>query len=170
MTRARDVASQGGLVLISSTTIGSAVSSITVSNAFSATYDNYKIMLIGGTSSIDNTITSMKLGATATGYYAAYFGGQYSTGSANLVVDNNGSAWSRAVSSRTSGLLCNLDLLGPNLTKNTYFSSGAYVDNAVGRTSAGYLNNTTEYTAFTLTPASGTITGGEIRVYGYKNS
>jgi hypothetical protein len=34
----------------------------------------------------------------------------------------------------------------------------------------GFLNDTTSYTAFTLTANSGTLTGGEIRVYGYQNS
>jgi hypothetical protein len=33
------------LTLISTTTIGTTVSSVTVTNAFSATYDNYKIIL-----------------------------------------------------------------------------------------------------------------------------
>jgi hypothetical protein len=32
------------------------------------------------------------------------------------------------------------------------------------------LNDTTAYTAFTLTTSSGTITGGTIKVYGYQNS
>jgi len=33
----------------------------------------------------------------------------------------------------------------------------------------GYVNNTTQYTAFTISPSSGTLTGGTIRVYGYRN-
>jgi hypothetical protein len=159
----------GGLTLLSATTIGTAVSSVTVTGAFSATYDNYKIVVTGGTSSVNNTLTSMKLGATATGYYAAYSGAAFS-GGANISTDNNASAWSRACVSRTSGLICNLDLLGPNLAKNTYLTSGVQVDVTVGRTSAGYLNDTTQYTDFTLTPAAGTITGGTIRIYGYQNS
>ena len=42
-----------GLTLISSTTIGSAVSSVTVSNVFSSTYDNYLITVNGGAASTD---------------------------------------------------------------------------------------------------------------------
>jgi hypothetical protein len=37
-------------------------------------------------------------------------------------------------------------------------------------TVSGMLNNTTSYTAFTITPSSGTMTGGTVRVYGYANS
>jgi hypothetical protein len=36
-----------------------------------------------------------------------------------------------------------------------------------GASLLGYLDNTTSYTDFTLTPSSGTLTGGTIRVYGY---
>jgi hypothetical protein len=32
------------------------------------------------------------------------------------------------------------------------------------------LNNSTQYTAFTVSAGSGTLTGGTIRVYGYANS
>jgi hypothetical protein len=31
----------------------------------------------------------------------------------------------------------------------------------------GFLNNTTSYTSFKLTPGDGTLTGGTIYVYGY---
>ena len=44
MTRARDVATQGGLVLISSTTF-SAVTSASIDNVFSTTYQNYKVII-----------------------------------------------------------------------------------------------------------------------------
>ena len=32
------------------------------------------------------------------------------------------------------------------------------------------LADTTQYTAFTIAPNTGTLTGGTIRVYGYSNS
>jgi hypothetical protein len=40
-----------GMTLISTTTIGTAVSSVNVTSAFSTTYDNYKIMISGGVAS-----------------------------------------------------------------------------------------------------------------------
>jgi hypothetical protein len=58
-----------GLVLISTTTIGTTVASVTVSGAFSATYDNYKIIVSGGVGSTNITLR-LKLGSTTTGYYA----------------------------------------------------------------------------------------------------
>jgi len=41
-----------GLTLVKSQTIGSAVSSVEVTGAFSATYDNYKVIVIGGVGSV----------------------------------------------------------------------------------------------------------------------
>jgi hypothetical protein len=57
-----------GLVYVTSATIGTAVSSVAVANAFSATYDNYKIVAHGG---IGNTFQaiSMTLTGAATSYY-----------------------------------------------------------------------------------------------------
>jgi hypothetical protein len=68
----------------------------------------------------------------------------------------------------------NIELLGPNLAKNTFYASRYLESNTSGSTSSGtgngFISNTTQYTDFTLIPATGTITGGTIRVYGYKNS
>jgi hypothetical protein len=66
------------------------------------------------------------------------------------------------------------DLLSPNLAKNTVCLSNAIraatSTNGLAVFYQGYLNNTTQYTAFTLTAVAGTLTGGTIRVYGYQNS
>lgn len=62
----------GGLALITAQTIGSAVSSVTVASAFSATYDAYKIVVTGGAGSTNQALT-LTLGSASTGYYATYF-------------------------------------------------------------------------------------------------
>lgn len=159
-----------GLTLISATTIGSAVASVTISNAFSSTYDNYKIILSGGVGSANGEFT-MKLGATTTGYYEFYVYGSYSSTTVSGQNVNNGGAWNIGYVS-TNGLNLNCDIFAPNLAKNTQFAAvdgrALTTGNAVFR--AGNLANTTQYTDFTLTPDSGTLTGGVIRVYGYQNS
>lgn len=158
----------GGLTLISTTTIGSAVSSVTVSSVFSSTYDNYKIIISGGASNTD-VVIGTTLGSTSTGYYCAYTGATYAAASSSNFADNNASSWSRCVSSTTSGVMGMFDLIGPNLAKRT-FIIGSQMDPAIGRFSAGYLNDTTQYTSITFTVSGGTQTGGTIRVYGYQNS
>lgn len=161
-----------GLVLIAAQTIGSAVASVTVSSAFSATYDSYLIKVTGGTGSVNDASIGLQLGSTTTGYYNAFPGAAYSpdaTGSYNGNSTNNGSSFNQIGRIFTDGLQLNAELNNPFLAKYT-FINGNLVASTVGRTYAGYLPNTTSYTAFTLTPNSGTLTGGTIRVYGYANS
>jgi len=157
-----------GLTLISTTTIGSAVSSVTVSSVFSSTYDNYKIIISGGAASTD-VVIGTTLGAASTGYYCAYTGATYAAAASSNFADNNASSWSRCVSSNASGAMGVFDLIGPNLAKRTYII-GSQMDPAIARFSAGYLNDTTQYTSITFTVSGGTQTGGTIRVYGYQNS
>lgn len=158
------------LVLISTTTIGSAVSSVTVSNVFSSTYDSYKIILSGGVASATISL-NMTLGATATGYYRAGLYNYYtiSTGGRN---GSNATSWVDSFYGTTKSLSGVCDLVAPNLAKETfYYSQGAYASSTEFAAYAnGFLDNTTQYTAFTLTTSSGTVTGGTIRVYGYTNS
>jgi len=160
-----------GLVLISSTTIGNAVASVTVSNAFSETYDNYKIIISGGVASTA-TYLKLTLGATATNYYYA---GVFT--SANWGLSLAGDSAANAAhfvggGATTTSLSGSIELFAPNLAKATTYNT-IYSDMRTAGTQqfyGGYLNNSTQYTAFTLTTAAGTVTGGTIRVYGYANS
>jgi hypothetical protein len=164
------VGGASGLTLIKSQTIGSAVSSVTVTDAFSATYDNYLIIVSDGSAStISNMI--MTLGSTTANYYMT---GIFYTPTASTVTGfniNNGSGWTAAydTSSNISG---HIELQSPFLSKRTTFQSTLIGEDSSGffANYYGFLANTTSYTAFTLTAASGTVTGGVIRVYGYKNS
>ena len=169
MTRARDVATQGGLVLISSTTIGSAVSSVVVSNAFSATYDNYKIIIAGGVGS-NNTLMRTQLGSDTSGYVWA---STYVTSAAGSTPDGTGSGgaahfWGGYASTNTIAM--DLTLQGPNLAKRTTFMSEGVNTISTGghHRAGGFLDNTNQHTAFTISPQTGTITGGTISLYGYK--
>jgi len=163
-------AAASGLTLVSATTIGTTVSSVTVSSAFSATYDAYKIVITGGISSQSGGVTlKLSLGATATGYYSAQMGAAYATATVSTVTDNNAASWTRTGHADENGINANIELTSPFLSKNTVLScSAAYQDTtATAAVVSGFLNNTTSYTAFTITPSSGTLTGGTIRVYGY---
>jgi len=165
----QSVATAAGLVLVKTQVIGSAVASVTVSDAFSTTYDHYKIVLSGGTGSALDADLNMTLGATTSAYYLAQPGANYSGSAYNGTSVNNGSAWNAIGRVSTDGVNVNLELNSPFLSKNT-FITGAVANDATGRTFAGRLQNSTSYTAFTITISSGTVTGGTIRVYGYANS
>jgi hypothetical protein len=62
----------------------------------------------------------------------------------------------------------NVVMLQPFNTRATYMNS-MNATNQQQLSGAGLLTGSTSYTAFTLTPNSGTITGGTIRIYGYNN-
>ncbi len=170
MTRAREIASQGGLVLISSTTIGSAVSSVTVNNAFSATYDNYKILISMGVGSAGDASLSLQLGSNTAGYYMAAAYVKYSNSVVTGAATNNGSNWLRACHISTGGVVGNIDIMSPFLTKFTSFASDGiqFLTGGEYAKQGGWHNSATSFTDFTLTPNTGTITGGTISVYGYK--
>lgn len=162
-------AAAGGLNLISATTIGSAVSSVTISSAFSATYDNYKIVVSGGAGTLANGNMGFSLGASATGYYSSVAGLVFATGVPITYAISNSSSFTRAGSATTNGINVVLEVNSPFLAKYTYISgSVSYTDE--GGSLNGVHEVATSYTAFTITPSSGTLTGGTVRVYGYSNS
>jgi hypothetical protein len=159
-----------GLNLIKTQAIGSAVASVEVTSAFSSTYDNYLITVDGGVLSTENAMR-MTLGATAAGYYVGLASVAFSGATVGGVSVNNGAFWNFVGYGTSTSLDMSVTLRNPNLAKFT-FITGTYTNTNGGSaaTANGYLNNTTQYTAFTVTPGSGTMTGGTIRVYGYANS
>ena len=163
----------GGLTLIKTQTILTTVSSVTVSDAFSATYDNYLVTVNGGVASAAPVYFNIILGATTTGYYSFDLYGNYTSNSIVGLARANVSSFASGGIGSTGNLDAQIVIKNPNLAKTTTFVS----DNSVPATGVdnwvhanGFLNNTTQYTAFTFTTASGTLTGGTIRVYGYANS
>jgi hypothetical protein len=156
-----------GLVLLKSQVVGSGVSSVTVTSAFNSTYNNYKIMWVNGTGSTV-ALVNLTLGSTTTGYYSAGFFIPYTGGGSSLNQNNNGSSWSNVavVDSGANYGHFSCNLYSPNVARKTVID-GNYVYVSGTYSYGGYLDGTTQYTAFTLTPASGTITGGTIYVYGY---
>jgi len=161
-----------GFTLVSSTTIGTTVSSVTVSSAFSATYDNYKIILSGGIASA-NSVVKMTLGATATGYSRFIFQGAFGANTVTGSAATNQNDWGAVGSISTNSLTMDMELQLPFLTKRTtFYTRNLTTVNSGGEIflTNGFLDDATSYTAFTLTTGSGTMTGGTIKVYGYANS
>jgi hypothetical protein len=158
-----------GLRLIKKQTIGSAVSSVQVTSAFSATYEAYKIIVTGGATSNSASSLKLTLGATATGYYSKTFYGVYTDNTVAGFGSGNGTSFQNAGQGTTNYLSLNCDLQGPFTSTRTIFSAdncGATTSEAYYQ-SGGFLNDSTSYTSFTITPGGGTITGGTIYVYGY---
>ena len=169
---ATPASSASGLTLVKTQTIGSGVSSVTVTGAFSSTYDNYLVTVNGGVASTSNQI-NIQLGSTTTGYYELTIYGNYASASLTGENASNATLFRYAGLGSTSTLSMDLNIAGPNLAKNTTFTSISPTTLTTGGNvywNQGFLADTTQYTAFTLLANTGTYTGGTIRVYGYQNS
>jgi hypothetical protein len=165
-------ATPSALTLITAQAVGTTVSSVTVSSVFSATYDQYKIVAIGGTQSVaDNML--FKFGATATGYYGFVARGQ-ANGTTDFAGDNNASSFQRFGFGNTDGYFIDAIISDPFATKRTKVEYTYTNTETTGTVSygkgVGFLTGSTSYTAFTITPGSGTLTGGTVYVYGYAKS
>ena len=164
-------ATNGTVAANGTITVGNAVTSVTVSGVFSSLYDNYRIIYNGGVGSGAIPWT-LRLGSVATGYYASGYSIPY-TGAASLQQSNNTTSFNYAGVYTTDTGFADVELLQPNMAKRTYYKS-AYIYGATAgggdmNYAAGYENSTTQHTAFTFTFGGGTMTGGTIRVYGYRN-
>jgi len=151
-------------------TIGSAVSSVTVATAFSATYDNYRIV-ISNVTGPNNTDYGIAFEASGTnhrfvGWYMAFTGTTltptYSNGYSFIPV-----SW--ASSSTAYNSFASFDVLGPYLPIVPRVIS-PWTGSGFSGHYSGLWADTTSVTGFIIKPASGTLTGGTIRVYGYRNT
>jgi hypothetical protein len=158
-----------GLWLVKSQAVGSGVSSVTVTDAFSADYDNYRILYIGGTQSASANV-DLSLGASSTGYNSVLLYTSSTSSSPQAASINNGNAWNwvgGASAGQSSHVL--VDLLGPYLSSYTKMRNGAYQNDNNYGTCNGEHRVATSYTSFTIYASSGTFTGGTICIYGYNN-
>lgn len=156
-----------GLVYVKSQTVGSGVSSVTVSNAFSSEFTNYLIIDSGGSMSSDTTIR-LSIGSLSTGYYYFLTYGSFTGSTVYGDNGNNATNWAHA-GGGGGARTCYIELFEPYTSRDIQMRSRVRYGTVYG-TEIGYLGNTTPQTSFTLTANSGTMTGGTITVYGYRKA
>ena len=154
-----------GLQLVKKQTIGSGVSSVAVTGAFSATYENYKIIINGGASSAASGDLQFALTGSTANYaysllYLPYGGSTSNLSSASV----SSFPYAGSISADTIDMNC--DVNSPFLAKFTTIKS-LNSSSSYGGLFGGQHKVASSYTGFTLTPNSGTLTGGTIYVYGY---
>jgi len=162
----------GGLSLISTTTIGTAVSSVAVTGVFSATYDAYKIVVFGGFGSSMGSDLRLTFNNSAGAFYAT--GGITANINAGTTLNNivnNSSSGIVVGSVGTTSLLGNFDVVDPFPVSATHVSaSSSSFGSGVGKLTTiigGIDTNVASQTGLTLAPSAGTLTGGKIHIYGY---
>ena len=161
-----------GLVYVTSGTIGSGVTSITVSNAFSATYDNYRIVVSGGTSSGGAAgfgPFAVQLGSTVSGYKYSLVYATFATNAVAAACSASASSVLYLGQNAANANLASFDINGPYLAGRTSFA-GSYFDATNAGHVSAYLDNSTSYTAFTIGTVGPTMTGGTVTVYGYRKA
>ena len=155
-----------GLWLVKSQAVGSGVSSVTVTGAFSADYDNFLITWQGitGTSGYSAFMTIDGSAGATYNYSGRYWPYTGAAGDTNAAASAGG-FWLGIMGASFSGCLNVIQPQQATTTTCTGSSAGSTYSNAVG----GYDSNTAASTAFTFVSGFGTFTGGTIRVYGYRN-
>jgi hypothetical protein len=164
-----------GLELIKTDTITSG-NSKEITGCFSSTYKNYQIILsnvrLSGTAQV-----LMRMGTLSTGTIYRY-AGQYVLYTSSGVVSeqsNGANQWQIGlVTSNTTNSSAIVELQSPQEALTTGFQSLGNDPRSGGagaRMFTGYLDNTTQYTSFSLVgDTSTTFTSCDIAVYGYRNS
>lgn len=164
-----------GLVLVKTQSIGSGVSSVTVTSTFSSTYDNYMIAISDVIASVGGGVLTLKLCVGSTPQTSGWYGNTFF-----IAAGQSGSLSNATLSNASYAEICSLtsttnhknagmaNIQSPFLTQQTRLQF-TNADDYYFRTGAFHLSNTTSYDGIQIAPSSGTITGGTVRVYGYRN-
>ena len=157
-----------GLVYVKSQTVGTAVSSVTVSGAFSTDFDNYRIVIGGGTASTAANMT-MGLGSSVTGYYGLLQYGTYAGSGYTAATNNNSTQWDFVGYCNTNYVGAAFDLINPFTTNWTQILNAGWTPSTASGTFQGIHQVATSYTSFTIASVAA-LTGGTISVYGYRKA
>jgi hypothetical protein len=166
---------KAGMVLLNTTSF-SGVATQAVNNCFSATYDNYRIVVnIDSASSTGYNTISLRFGTSGTPNTNASYtekGVYVDTNSATWIIQNGTtSAYiATAPGNTTTDITASIDIFNPFTSKATYFSgfsngSRTYA-NFRNAAFSGIFDATTSFTDFNFFPNANNITGS-ISIYGY---
>jgi hypothetical protein len=162
--------SAGGTAANGVVTVGSGVSSVVIGNAFSSSYQDYRIIYSGGVAN-GSIYMAFTLSGASTAYFGSLFGSAYATGAFIGLGVNSAANWSYAGLATLNYTMLDCDIYMPNMARSTLINSKwSFNLSSTGySTFTGEQASNTQHTGFTITPTGGVLTGGTIRVYGYRN-
>lgn len=167
-----DTGQPPGLQLVKTQTIGAGVASVTVTDAFSAEFDSYKIVVSGVRNTSTQADIQFRLNNASTGYYGAFHYVNVSTNAFAVASNVNAAQWSWVGSTgNPTGWLGSLvcDVINPFLTGFTQIAASPIYYSLLSGNFQGVQDSNVSHTGFILIAGGGTLTGGTIRVYGYRN-
>jgi hypothetical protein len=160
-------AGKSGLVHLNTTTLTGLVR-YTISNVFSTTYDNYKIVFNGSVATTRQFIYLQMTGA-ATNYYWGTAGWRATGAAYNANSNNTLPGFMATFGDLDNRNFASMDIGSPFLSQLTNFAStfvGGDATSTLNGTCGGFLLDSNSYTAFDIV-ASNIITG-KVSVYGYR--
>ena len=146
-----------------------AATSVSVNGCFTATYDNYKIVLVGISSSAGAAVP-MRVRAAGTDASGSDYVSQLVYGDNTTVAGSTTTTTSfpTAIVCNTVSMIADISLFRPFLAATTQTVVVGGRSNYLSTTS-GYHNQAVSYDGFSILPSAINITG-TLRVYGYRNS
>lgn len=156
-----------GLWEIKAETVGTGVATVTLSSVFSADYENY-LVIVSGVDTNSAGDLRLTFGATAANYYGSMYN-DTSAGVTTTTRVNNGAYINAGKLGQSADTFVSMEIYRPNVAVRTGVTGKYACDTSNSGWFSGTLADVTAYTAFTLTASAGTMTGGVIRVYGYRN-
>jgi hypothetical protein len=165
----------GGMTLISTTTIGSGVSSTSLAaSTFTSTYTNYRFLFTSVTSTSANLTVSLRLRSGSTDESGAAYSSNGYKSQSTLQYSGSVNTTSQELGFIRTGFAERTFITGelyrPQEAVQTMFQSNSAIDNAgnfYNLQNSGLLNTTTSYDSMSFIYTGGTVTGGKISVYGY---
>lgn len=158
-----------GLVFVKSQTIGSGVSSVTVSDAFSTTYDNYRVFVAFNDNSAGGAIRMSFSGITSSSYYTI---GEVLAWATSITNNIPGPTTSWEIGQSFSGYQSTsaVEIYNPFRSDARTFGISEMPAPGVATRNLHQITSNASVTALVVSPASGTLTGGTITVYGYRKA
>ena len=164
-----------GLVYVGQTTSGATDSTVTLDNIFSSTYNAYKIVVSGGSSSGYLVITLQLLdsaGAPITsGYYETFIYSAYSGSTALVGNASNASRFERLGGTMgANAAYGSCELINPYLATPTIYYNSPRADIAGGNAgqSIGHQSTAASCRGIKITTGAGTVNGIKVTAYGYR--
>jgi hypothetical protein len=158
-----------GLWLVKTVTVGAGVTSVPVTGAFSSDYNNYRVEIGNVDASSAGAFVYITFGSQINSQYGSISFDNFNGVSSGVTRQNNTGLIEIGVTGTNNDTSSCFDIQSPNLASATNLS-GTYNGGGWSGYFGGLVNTITQYTSFTISVQSpATLTGGTIRVYGYRN-
>ena len=157
-----------GLVFIKQQTIGSTVSSVTITDAFNSSFTNYRVTVDGSDGAAADTNVHVKFETVLSTYNWAQRFTSYGGTAGDAVAASTNAGILVGLTSTDNDTSFSFDVFQPNEAKFTHVTFISAATN-YWNTGGGVMKTATAYTTLILNMPSTTLTGGTIRIYGYRN-